>query len=65
MRKTFHVGLDIKGVLKNWKPKDLKGLLIHEDGKPMTADEVKDCLLTELSKGHEILPIVDLVVEKI
>lgn len=57
MKTTYHMGLDVKGVLKNWKPSQLKGLLNHPDGKSMTADEVKDVLLNELSKGHEMLPI--------
>ena len=54
----IHLHLSVKSVL-HWPKKDLKGLLITEDGKRMTADEAFDALLDELTKGNEVLPMGD------
>ena len=56
MGKSFHMCINVKGVLTNWKHKDLKGMF-SIDGRSSTADETKAILLDELSKGHECIPI--------
>ena len=52
-----HFSLSVRGALTNWKAKQLKSLLRHDDGRTMTASEAKEALLDELSKGHEVIPM--------
>lgn len=51
-----HFCLDVRGVLKNWKTSQLRGLFKHPDGRRMSASEARDVLLDELSKGHVVIP---------
>lgn len=51
--KRIHMSLDVRGVLKNAKKRDYKGMFRHEDGRPMTADEAKSALsITSLRCRH-------------
>ena len=36
--------------------RELAGLLRHDDGRRMTADEARDVLLDEIAKGHKVIP---------
>ncbi len=61
MSRTIHVCLSVRGAL-NWTKAEMKRMApsITVDGKKLrTADEVKNFLLDELSKGHEVLPFGD------
>ena len=55
MEKTFHMCLDVRGALKNWKKKQFVGLF-KIDGRPSTAGESIDMLHGELLKGHVVIP---------
>ncbi|WP_321878441.1 hypothetical protein [Paraburkholderia bannensis] len=54
--KSFHMSLDVKGALKNWKKSEFRGMFKRDDGKTMSADEAQSVLLDELSKGHNFIP---------
>ena len=54
--KSFHMALDVRGALTNWKKKDFRGMFKHDDGRTMTPDEAKCVLLDELSKGRNLIP---------
>ena len=56
MPKMFHLCVDVRGALMNWKARDFEGVFQTDDGKPMSAIEAKAALLDELSKGHERIP---------
>jgi len=56
--ERIHMCMSVRGALR--KPdKQIKGILLHEDGRSMTASEVRETLYNELSKGHEVIPIGD------
>ncbi|VVE82676.1 hypothetical protein [Pandoraea sputorum] len=54
--KSFHLCLDVRGALMNWKPRDFRGMFKHDDGRTMSPDEAKAELLDELSRGHNFIP---------
>ncbi|MFP3564748.1 hypothetical protein [Paraburkholderia sp. SIMBA_030] len=54
--RQFHMCLDVRGALTNWKKKDFRHMFKHADGRTMTPDEAKAQLLEELSKGHNFIP---------
>ncbi|WP_250489944.1 hypothetical protein [Caballeronia sp. INML2] len=54
--KSFHLCLDVRGALTNWKNKDFRGMFKHDDGRTMTPAEAKAELLEELSQGHNFIP---------
>lgn len=54
--KTYHMCLDVKGALKNWKLKDFRGMFRDDSGRTLTPHEARDVLLDELSKGHNLIP---------
>lgn len=56
-KKRFHMRLDVRGALTNWKKSELRGMFKRDDGKTMSADEAKSILLDELSKGHNFIPV--------
>lgn len=56
MREIRHMCVDIRGVL-GWKDRDLKGMFRHDDGRSMSAAEIRDALYDELAKGHRVLPM--------
>lgn len=51
----YHMHIDVKGVLKNWTKKELRGMFLI-DGKPSTASQTQDILLDELAQGHTKIP---------
>ncbi len=56
MSRDFHVGMSVRGALRNctWR-RELVGNCTVE-GRVLTADEIFDMLCDELTKGHEIIP---------
>ena len=56
MSRVIHVSLDIRGAL-NWENKDLRGMFKHEDGRPMSAREVKRVLIDQIAAGRKFLPV--------
>ena len=61
MSRIIHMCLSVRGAL-NWSKAEMKRMApcIEVEGKQLqTADEVKNFLLDELSKGHEVLPSGD------
>lgn len=57
MRKV-HLSLHVRGAI-GWRNPQLDGLLIHSDGRRMSAAETRAALLEVLSQGIERLPIGD------
>lgn len=51
-----HCCLSVRGALKNMTRRELGGSFRHADGRRMTADEARDALFDELSKGREVIP---------
>jgi len=61
MSRITHMCLSVRGAL-NWSKAEMKRMAssIEVDDKPLqTANEVRNFLLDELSKGHEVLPFGD------
>lgn len=54
--RTFHVHLSVRGAIRDFSKRQLKGLFNLEDGSPCTADQAKDRLLECLAQGREVLP---------
>lgn len=55
-RRRFHMCLDVRGALTNWRQKDFRTMFKHDDGRTMTPDEAKAELLEQLSRGHNFIP---------
>ncbi|QIB09020.1 hypothetical protein GZ982_30205 (plasmid) [Pseudomonas fluorescens] len=55
--RTFHVHLSVRGAIRDFSKRQLKGLFKLEDGRPCTADQAKDRLLECLAQGREVLPV--------
>lgn len=61
MSRKVHLSLSVRRAL-NWSKAEMKRMApsITVDGKQLrTAEDVKNFLLDELSKGHELLPFGD------
>lgn len=62
MSKIYHMGTCVRGMLR-WPKKKLKNAIKYaskNDGtKFNSVDELIDCLMDELSQGHEIIPICE------
>ena len=59
--KTIHMCLSVRGAL-SWSKAEMKRMApsMIVNGKQLkTADEVREALLDELAKGHEVLPLCD------
>jgi hypothetical protein len=54
----IHMCMNVRGAL-NWDKKTMKRNAkgFTNDGKPMTSDEVRNKLMDELAKGHEVIPL--------
>lgn len=55
-RTTVHLSLDIGGALR-WSGRQLRGMFVHDDGRKMTADEVRGVLIDQLKLGRHVLPL--------
>lgn len=57
--KTVHMCMSVRGAL-NWNKATLKRMaksFTDDNGKPMTPDQVRNALMDELAKGHEVIPL--------
>jgi len=54
--RTFHIHLSVRGALRDFSKRKLKGMLHFEDGRECTAERAKDHLLEALAQGKEVLP---------
>lgn len=56
----FHMCISVRGILR-WNNRDLKRMLpmfTRDDGAHYaTVDQLRDALLDEIAKGHEVLPM--------
>lgn len=58
MSKSYCMGVDVKGVLTNWKKKDLAKLFIDEEtGRYDSAEEARSQLMDMLSEGKLVVPM--------
>lgn len=55
MSKSYHMCVSVRGAL-NRSYRELRGLFRTDDGRRMTGREVKEHLMDELAKGHEVIP---------
>lgn len=58
--KTYHMCMSVRGVLLWPKSEQRRGLkyITKDDGTPFrTTDELRNALLDELAKGHEVIPM--------
>ena len=55
MTTRYHVCLDVRGALTNWRLRDFTGMFKDGD-RLLTATQAKAFLLEELSKGREVIP---------
>ena len=53
---TYHLHLCVRGALRDFSKRQLKGMFRLEGGRECTADEAKDNLLECLAQGKEVLP---------
>jgi len=54
--RTFHIHLSVRGALRDFSKRQLKGMFYMEGGRECSADEAKDHLLEALAQGKEVLP---------
>lgn len=54
--RTLHIHLSVRGALRDFSKRQLRGMFHHADGTKCTADEAKDHLLEALAQGKEVLP---------
>lgn len=54
--RTFHIHLSVRGALRDFSKRQLKGMFRFEGGRECTAAEAKDHLLDALAQGKEVLP---------
>lgn len=57
MGTTYHVHLSVRDAI-HWPSRDLQGMFRDTaTGRPLTADEARAFLRSELAKGHEKFPL--------
>lgn len=59
MSRTMHCCLSVRGAL-NWPKREMKkncNWIKKDDGSRFTPDELRDALMDELAKGHEVIPM--------
>jgi hypothetical protein len=60
VKRKFHICQSVTGPLRAWTKKDWKkatGYITRNDGTKYSPDELKECFLEELSRGHKVIPI--------
>jgi hypothetical protein len=58
-REIHHLGVNIQGLLNNYKGKTLKGLLQDDEGNLLTDSEARTFLKECQDKGWKLLPSAD------
>lgn len=59
MSNSFHICVDVKGVLKLTPKefhKEYNGVFSGDNGRVLSDKEARDALLEELAKGHRVIP---------
>jgi hypothetical protein len=60
MTRRIHMAVSVRGML-SWPTREAKRMLksiLKADGSPYrTVDELREALMDELSRGHEVLPL--------
>ncbi|WP_236203892.1 hypothetical protein [Pseudomonas protegens] len=54
--RTFHIHLSVRGALRDFSKRQLKGMFRLGGGRECTADEAKESLLEALAQDKEVLP---------
>ncbi|UVM24896.1 MULTISPECIES: hypothetical protein [unclassified Pseudomonas] len=54
--RTFHIHLSVRGALRDFSKRQLRGMFQHADGTKCSADEAKDHLLKRWPRAKEVLP---------
>lgn len=54
-----HMGINIQGMLEHYRKRSMRGLIINDDGKPMTDTEARQYLYNHIKQGHSVLPMCD------
>ena len=53
------MSIDIQGFLEHYRKRSMRGLVIKDDGTPMTDAEARQYLYDHLLQGHKLLPMCD------
>ena len=56
MSRNFHLRIDLRGALKNWRASDWKNCVKADDGHMMTPDEVREEFFNLLATGKKFIP---------
>ena len=56
MTKIYHLQLDIRGCLLNWKDRNFVGVFRADDSRVLSPREAKAELLDHLAQGHRLYP---------
>lgn len=56
MSKSYHLCIDVRGVIRNWKDKELVNLFRGDKGEKLTAAQIKDELIQHIAQGHDVIP---------
>lgn len=55
--RHFHMALNVRGALKNWRARDFRGLFQDDRGRTLSPAEAKDELLDQLEQGRKVIPL--------
>jgi hypothetical protein len=56
--KSYHMTIDLRGGLR-LKDKQLRGVIVDDDGRRLSPDEARDVFVEYLRKGFDVLPVCD------
>jgi len=51
-----HMCIDLRGVLRNFRPHEWRGCVTRDDGTVLTPAQVREYFMDELSKGRTVVP---------
>ena len=57
IQQTIHMSINIRGMLRHFKGRSMKGLMTKDDGTPASDEEVKIELYNHLAQGHNAIPM--------
>lgn len=52
---SYHLKVDVKGALRNWRASDWKGCVTGDDGRVLTTTQVKEEFLEVLARGEKYI----------
>ncbi len=52
-----HLCINLRGVLRHFKPHEWRGCVTRDNGSVLTTDEVREYFMDELSKGRRVIPL--------